>query len=157
MTHKYKIEIAKNFTSGEIAFFKSVVLNAGEVDGKTFDGVIARNPFLILYPSKDSIKAVGALKFPYESYKNKVFRKSKTDYKPEDFELELGWIVSLEAGNGRPMTKILAEYKSGIYATVRNENERMIQIITSVGFKKVGESYGSERGDYLIGLYVKEK
>lgn len=44
-----------------------------------------------------------------------------------------------------------------MYATVRDENLRMISIIDSLGFKKIGQSYKSSRGNYRVGLYTKDK
>lgn len=156
MKNKYKIDNAKRFLQGEIAIIKKMVVEAGEVREDTFDGLISQNPILILYPDVDAIEAVGALKVPNESYKKKVFRKSKTDYLPEEFEHELGWIVSTKQGNGKKMTKVLAEFKPKVYATVRDENEKMKHILYSAGFEKTGESYKSDRGEYMLNLYIKK-
>jgi len=157
MSSKYKIDRAENFTQDEIEFIKKTVLDGGEVDSGSFDKVIKKNPFLILYPSADTIKGVGALKVPIASYKNKVFQKSKTKRNPEEFEFELGWVVSLERGKGygKALTKILSDYKNRLYATIRDGNPAMIHIIECSGFIKSGESYKSERGDYTVGLYIK--
>ncbi len=156
MINKYKIDRASEFSQDELALLKSIVLAAGEVDSNTFDRLLSYNPILIFYPNIDKIEAVGALKIPNELYKKKVFEKSKTNLPPDKFEYELGWIVSTKPGNGKIMTKILADYKPNIYATVREENEKMKYILQSTGFKRTGDSYDSKRGDYKLNLYVKE-
>lgn len=154
--NKYKIDRATQFSQDELALLKSIVLNAGEVDSKSFDRLISHNPILILYPDIDAIEAVGALKIPNESYKKKVFNKSKTNFLPDEFEYELGWIVSTKPGNGKAMTKILANYRPNVYATVRNENKKMKHILESTGFIRTGDLYDSKRGNYKLNLYVKE-
>jgi len=154
--NNYKLEKADKFSFEEISFIKNTVLDAGEIDGDAFDGIIERNPILILYPDAHDVKAVGALKIPFDSYKRRIFDKSNLNLNPNEYKYELGWIVSLENGNGKSITKILANYYPKIYATIRDENIRMINIINSLGLKKVGISYKSERGEYYIGLYTKE-
>tara|TARA_R110001583_G_scaffold74156_5_gene205578 strand:+ start:2867 stop:3337 length:471 start_codon:yes stop_codon:yes gene_type:complete len=154
--NKYRIGQAKEFSKDEIAMLKKIVIEAGEVVENTFDRLISQNPILIFYPNMSNIEAVGALKIPYNSYKENVFRKSKTDYSNGKFEYELGWIVSMKPGNGKIMTKILSDYKPFIYATVRVENEKMNHILQSNGFNKTGEAYNSDRGSYKLNLYVKE-
>ncbi len=155
--NNYKIGSSDIFSSEEVNLIKKVVLEAGEVDENTFNNLLAKNPVLILYPEAKNVKAVGALKIPNDSYKKKVFHESNSELNPDDYRYELGWIVSLENGNGKQTTEILARYESKMYATIRDENLRMISIIESLGFKKIGQSYKSNRGNYRVGLYTKDK
>ena len=121
--------------------------------------MIAKNPILLFYPDAKVIEAIGALKIPNKSYKEKVFLKSKAKLNPNSFDYELGWIVSLTNGQGigKAVTKYLAEYKPKIYATVREKNEKMHHIMRTNSFQQIGLSYDSERGDYKNMLYIKEK
>lgn len=155
---QYKIGNAKEFTKDEIKAFKNIMINAGEVSSETFDGLIAKNPILLFYPNTKDIEAVGALKKPHESYKKKVFLKSDSKENKDQYEFELGWIVCLkeEKGIGQKITSALAAYKPKQYATVRKENAKMNHILQKFGFKKVGKSYRSERGNYENNLYIKE-
>lgn len=159
MIDSYKIGYSEEFSEAEIMKFKQIVIAAGEVAESFFDGLIYKNPILLLYPNVNSVDAVGALKIPHVSYKKKVFIKSETIYKPEDFTYELEWIVStkLGKGTGKILTSILFSYKSSIYATVREENRIMRHILESLGLSKTGESYLSERCHYKLCLYIKEK
>jgi len=129
----------------------------GEVSEISFDGLMEKNPILPFHPNTKNIEAIGALKVPNNSYKTKVFANSKSDLNNDEFEYELGWIVSLKQkkGIGKLITKVLSEYNSNIYATVRTENIGMNKILTSLGFQKTGFEYKSERGNYKNILYTK--
>ena len=155
----YVIKNATEFSTKEKSKFKEIVLSMGEVSEKTFDGLMAKNPVILFYPNTNEIEAVGALKIPNKSYKSKVFEYSKTEFHSTDFDYELGWIVSLKQkkGIGKLITKVLSEFKPKIYSTVRTENIGMNKIMNSLGFKKVGNEYKSERGDYYNFLYLKTK
>lgn len=147
----------KQFSSEDIKAFKKIVIEAGEVSPGAFDGLIYKNPFLLFYPNTTEVKAVGALKFPHESYKNMIFKKSNSSLNPKDFKYEMGWIVSLteDKGTGQRVTKILSDYKDQMYATIRADNPKMNHIIRKFRFVKSGDSFKSARGDYYISLYVK--
>jgi len=156
MNSNYQIGLATDFSPQSVKRLKKIVINAGEVSEKTFNGLLAKNPILIFYPHTDNIEGVGALKIPNDSYKNSVFKKSKTDYLPTEFKYELGWVVAIkqDKGIGQMITKILANYKPGVYATVRAKNYKMIHILKAVGFKPTGQLYNSNRGDYKIQLFI---
>ena len=92
---EYKIGNATEFSKDEIAAFKKIVIEAGEVSSETFDGLISKNPVLLFYPDTKKIEAIGALKIPNESYKNRVLAKSESTVNMDDYEFELGCIVCL--------------------------------------------------------------
>lgn len=155
---EYIIGEASDFSKKEIATFKKIVLEAGEVSSGTFDGLIEKNPILLFYPNPKKIKAIGALKIPNKEYKDGVFKKSNSRADSNSFKYELGWIVSLEEekGIGQKITEILAAYQPKMYATVRKDNVKMNHIIQKFGFQQSGNSYDSIRGDYQINLFIKE-
>lgn len=152
----YKIGHASEFSGADIESFKNIVLEAGEVNAKFFDGLIQKDPILLFVPSPINIKAVGALKIPNESHKNKVFKNANSESEPIEYDFELGWIVSKKKGLGNFTTEILSEYKTKIYATVRNDNNIMLHILEKYGFKQNGNPFQSDRGDYQIVLLTKE-
>ena len=157
MIDDFKIENKEKFSKEDLNVFKKIVTDANEVGESTFDGLMGKNPLLLICKEKGLIIGTGALKIPNERYKNTIFNKSKTDFQSSDFTYELGWIVSKNEGKGigRKMTEALANYKASLYATVRKNNLRMRNILEGVGFTFTGESYDSDRGDYKICLYVK--
>jgi hypothetical protein len=161
MTQEVKFEIGKatDFSVKEISAFKKIVVNAGEVGSKTFDGLMKKNPTLLFIPNTINIEAIGALKIPNDSYKTKVFKISKSSYSPDEFEYELGWIVSLKEGkgNGKKLVEILTTTESTIYATVRKENKRMKHILQKLGFESNGQQYKSKRDEYDLELYIRKK
>ncbi|MEO9885458.1 MAG: hypothetical protein ABJR05_07625 [Balneola sp.] len=156
---EFIIDHASKFSKEEIASFKKVVLDAGEVSSYTFDGLIEKNPILLFYPNTKDIKAVGALKIPNLGYKQRVFKESESKAKHSDFKYELGWIVCLDKGKGigQKVTEKLSNHLPIMYATVRKDNLSMNHIIQKFGFKKSGNSYDSSRGDYQNNLFVKEE
>ena len=152
----YKLRYAKKFSDNEIATFKKIVLSKGEVSAETFDGLILKNPILLFSPNTSDVEAVGALKVPHESYKDKVFKNSKSELAADDFQYELGWVVSLKPGLGKIVTEILAKKDVTVYATVREGNAQMLHIIQKYGgFKQSGIPYQSDRGDYKNILFIK--
>ena len=155
----YKIGEANEFSRAEINSFKKIVIDAGEVKGGAFDGLIYNNPILLFIPNTSNIEAVGALKIPNDSYKNKVFTNSKSGLESKEIKYELGWIVSLKEGKGlgKMLTEILSKYKPSIYATVRLKNNKMKHILEIFGFEQFGIPYKSDRGNYENILYIKTK
>lgn len=156
-TFEYIIKKASDFSKDEVDLFKKTVIEAGEVSEATFDGLIAKNPTLIFIPNTLKIEAVGALKIPNDHYKLNVFTQAQSPESQNEFEFELGWIVSLIPGNGKKLTRILSSYRSNIYATVRQANEIMKHILTINGFIKSGNKYKSNRNDYYLELYIKKQ
>lgn len=155
---EHRIGKASKFSKAEIDSFKKIVIDAGEVSENKFDVLLKKEPILIFIPDTENIKAVGALKIPNDSYKKKVFINSRSNEKWDTFSFELGWIVSLIQGNGKHLVEILSKVTDNIYATVREENNAMKNILEKYGFEKSGQSYKSERGNYDIELYInKEK
>lgn len=155
---EFIIDNASNFSKEEIASFKKIVLDAGEVSSATFDGLIEKNPLLLFHPNTKDIKAVGALKIPNQGYKERVFKESESKAKNSNFKYELGWVVCLDNGKGigQKVTEALANYTPIMYATVRKDNHSMNHIIQKFGFEKSGNSYDSSRGDYQNNLFIKE-
>ena len=153
------IKRASKFDNAQKIKFKNIVKEADQVNMKKFDKLMEKDPFLLFtYDSSNNIIAVGALKIPTKKHKEKVFGKSKSGLDPKDFKFELGWIVSLKErqGLGKKVVEFLLNCQPKNYATVREDNDAMIHILEKYGFKKYGDPYKSERGDYKIVLYVKE-
>lgn len=159
MIDGFKIGNKDEFSEEELNVFKKIVMYAKQVKESSFDGLMEKNPLLLLYKEKGLIIGVGALKIPNEDYKNRVFKDSKTDCKPQDFTHELGWIVSINKreGIGRKMTEELANYMARLYATVRENNKAMRHILEEVGFTITGKSYSNvvDNVRHEICLYVK--
>lgn len=159
LNNEYTVGNAKEFSENDLNRFKEIVINAGEVSKRTFDNLISKNPLIIFIQDNIDIHAIGALKIPNDTYKQDVFYKSETAEKIEDFPFELGWIVSLKEskGYGKKIVEILSVLSPNIYATVRSENYIMKHILEKFSFKKTGNNYKSDRGNYDIELFIKKK
>ena len=160
---EYQLGKAESFSEVEKNRFREIVISAEQVAEATFDGLMKNNPILLFIPNTTAIKAVGALKIPNESYKKKVFSNSKTTENPENYEYELGWIVSKSKGCGKRIVEILTSVavekysiNPNIYTTVKEDNEKMKHILEKYGFKKSG-CFKSDRGEYNVELYLKNK
>jgi hypothetical protein len=150
---------ASEFSKVEIARFESIVKDAGEVSANAINGLLAHNPLLLFYPNTNEIQAVGALKIPNEGYRERIFKeKACVDIENIENLEELGWIVSLNPGQGIGsfVTEQLALSGKSIYATVREENKSIKGILLKNGFTQEGKAYNSERGDYKLLLFVKQ-
>jgi len=151
--HLYKQ--AKDFTANEIQTFKKILINANEVSELTFDGLIEKNPKLLIIGDIKNPLGIASLKIPNDSYKEKVFRLSNSKEDSNKYNFELGWIVSLAKGNGNRIVELISNSEKNIYATVREQNEKMIYLLKKYGFRQSGNSYKSDRGEYLILLFIK--
>ncbi len=153
---KYVTGVASVFFPEIVKKFKEIVMNEGNVKESSFDGLILKNPTLMFIPDADEMSAVGALKIPNDSYKKGVFEKSNSLENPEDFDFELGWIVSRMEGKGygKKIVEVLIKTPVNIYATVKENNGAMKHILEKYEFQKSGQPFKSEKGDYLIELYI---
>ncbi|RYG53210.1 MAG: hypothetical protein EOO01_04950 [Chitinophagaceae bacterium] len=138
--------------------FKKILVHAGQVTEETFPALIAKNPRILFLDHTNKPTGIGALKIPHKSYKDSVFSKAKSEKNPDDFKFELGWVVSLSKGNGNRITAILAEYADiKTYATVREDNVPMINLLKKYEFEQSGVPYPTTRNnqDYTLLLFIK--
>jgi len=148
---------ADAFSPVQIEEFKKVLLDAGEVRAETFDNLIARNPKIMFMNSVENPDGIGALKMPFKDYRREVFAKAESHKNSEDYQYELGWIVSLKKGCGKQIMEcMLADANGALYATVRKENEIMIYLLKKYNFIQEGVPYNSTRGDYKLLLFIRE-
>mgnify|MGYP003606354399 CR=1 FL=1 len=145
----------KKFSENQINKFKEILLSAGEVQEKTFEGLIAKNPKIVIIDNLENPKGIGALKIPYDNHRDKVFRLSKSTVDPNLFKYELGWVVSLEKGNGNKIMALLVDNNHRIYATVRKDNTTMIYLLKKNKFSQEGVPYLSDRGTYELLLFIR--
>ena len=119
------------------------------------------NAKLLAFSYEDrKLVGVGAIKNPARTYKEKTFNKAGYKKEEKNFKYELGYIfVEKEYRKKRIGKKIFTALKdkvdiSTVFATVRSDNKIMKSFLEKYGFVKLGRSYKSERGDYLVECYV---
>jgi RimJ/RimL family protein N-acetyltransferase len=94
------------------------------------------------------------------SYRDRVFAKAKASVRPEDFEIELGWVFLREENRGQRLgwslvSQILPHATGSIYATSRSDNAPMQRLLEHNGFTREGSEYQSEDGKKTLSLFVK--
>lgn len=160
-TYNFNVNSPSECTSADLADFVKMVESEGEVISGLERRVIERGYKLVFVRSQDALAAVGALKTPYSTYRSHVFKKAKTLSKPEDYALELGWIVVSPKARknglaGQLTDKLLQQIaESNVFATVRTDNEGMQRCLRSRGFARSGEPYPSENRKANLELFIR--
>jgi hypothetical protein len=94
------------------------------------------------------IITTATLKNPIESYRKKVFESAKFDSYMQDYQYEIGYIVTAKNREGEKLCQkllsaffpLITNYK--MFATTRKES--MIHILGKFDFKVAGEKYNTE-------------
>ena len=155
------IKKPKDCSKDEIDRFVALVSRGGEVsDG--IEGRIIKAQALGFVKYDKYPVGVAAIKRPLKAYREKVFEKSGSELNKDDFLLELGWVYLKENHRNKGlMTPLIEEMLSSvdgraIFATTRNSNVVMIQLLEHFGFKQSGSCYRSvKHPDETLRLYVK--
>lgn len=137
------IRNATEFQKEEIEQFKTILESTRQVEIKYFDFLIRKNPKLLFAYDNDILVGIGAVKIPDSTYKIMVFEKAESQENPNDFQYELGWIVSLKENKGigfQIVKSLLAEVNSDVYSTVRRDNLKMLSILKKCGFKGIDDT-----------------
>lgn len=148
---------------GIIDAFLKLVESGGEVIGNSLRDRIKKSELLAFCQDGEHLVAVGALKNPARTYKENIFIKAGHPEECENFKYEFGYLYVeenyREKGVGKKILAALLEKTemNEVFVTVREENTIMVSFLKKYGFKKLGHSYKSERGDYQLGCYVHEK
>jgi len=146
-------------TTEELNEFKSLVLEGGEVVEHGLLDRIKRADKLIFVTDK-SVIGVGAIKKPYQQYKNNVFEKAGVPDMSVNFTFELGWLYTSPSARGKGVGRKLMQFiitlvnNSGCFATTRENNDAMHYLFQEYSFAKLGNKYSSDSGDYSLVLYA---
>jgi RimJ/RimL family protein N-acetyltransferase len=152
----------KAFSNLELEQFVEIVERGGEVA----NGVAgrAKRAFQLGFIACDGkIVGTAALKRPTESYKQKVFKKAKSELDPAQYEFEIGWIYLEVPHRGKgQMTRLLdallrqTDLKP-LFATTRVSNEIMREMLEQLRFQADGFEYASDSDlDSNLKLFVRK-
>jgi predicted GNAT family N-acyltransferase len=142
----------------ELNEFKAMVAEGGEVVAKGLLERIKRAESLIFVKDVKCV-GVGAIKRPYNKYKNKVFEKAGVPGRAVDYSLELGWVYISPSARGKGISHKIMEViinavgESGCFTTTREDNHAMHHLFARYSFSMLGEKYASVNGDYSLVLY----
>ena len=148
------------WTPQALADFEKLVLEGGAVDPEGLGQRIHEaSRLLFLRESDDQLVGVGALKRPIPAYRNRVFVNAQATVTPDEYPLELGWVVVAKSHQGgRLSTRIVGELlpfarNQNIYATTRAD-ERVLSFAFDCGFRINGKPFPSGHGYDLV-LYLR--
>ena len=158
-----KIKTPAECLSDELARFIELVKEGEEVNRSTLRELVSLAQFLAFsYNELNTLIGVGAIKQPYTTYRDGVFKKAKSDLKFSQFNIELGWIyieeTSRRCGLGKMIVRELLEKikDKKIYATTRTDNNAMKSILREFIFYESGKEYESTRGEHSLVLFVRD-
>jgi ribosomal protein S18 acetylase RimI-like enzyme len=161
-----EIRTPEHCSDAEIAAFCCFVRQGGEVEEEGLEGRVRRAKALVFLYVGGTLVGVAALKQPSRRHRDGVFKKAAVSQCASSFALELGYVYVLPEYRGKHYSEVLsAAAKSQsdnapIFATTRSDNERMQKTLERLEFKRIGDTYDSERSDsagrtHKLLLYVK--
>src|SRR5262249_5216056 len=147
-------------TAQALADFEKLVIEGGAVDPEGLGQRIRKaSRLLFLRKSDDQLVGIGALKNPSPVYRNRVFANAQATVPPDEYPVELGWVVVAKSHQGRRLsTRIVSE----LLTFVRNQNTygttradaRVLSFAFDCGFRVNGKPFPSGHGYDLV-LYVR--
>jgi GNAT superfamily N-acetyltransferase len=108
-----------------------------------------------------TLAAVGALKQPRLTYRDRVFRDAAAPTPASRFHVELGYIAVADAfqrrGLSHSIVSALLPHAAGadIFATTRADRPAMHHTLPAAGFVRDGQPYPNNEDTYDIVLYVR--
>jgi predicted GNAT family N-acyltransferase len=149
-----------DLTIPEINQITDLIISGGEVDERLIVEGLGNSEHIAFFESNNNIIATATIKIPRESYKTKIFKKSCLTIDSNDYIFELGYIVvNNEFRNNKLASKMCQNLCSliqgNLFATTRETNFHMQNILLSNSFRKVGNSYLNKRKTELLQLYIR--
>ena|SRR3954471_5625425 len=148
-------------TPEELADFEKLVIQGGAVDPRGLAQRIRKaSRLLFLRTSNSQLVGAGALKRPGTAYRYGVFTAARATVPPDQYPVELGWVVVAKSHQGRRFsTRIVGELltfakNENIFATTRAD-ERIMSFASDYEFKMNGQHYPSGHGYDLV-LYLRD-
>jgi GNAT superfamily N-acetyltransferase len=141
----------KECQPSDIAWFRRMVLEGGEVNPQTLPGLMKGAHSLGFARLRSDIVGIGALKRPFEVHRAKVFTQAQATVSPEAFPFELGCLYVRPEARGQRVASalvnnlVLSGKNAGIYATSRNNNDPMHAALAKEGFERHGLPFPSVR------------
>jgi len=148
-------------TTQALADFEKLIIEGGAVDPQGLAQRI-RNAFLLLFlrMSDGELVGAGALKYPRQEYRDRIFAAARATVPADGYRVELGWVVVTKSHQGRRLsTRVVGELlpfakNENIFATTRID-ERIMSFAPDYGFKVNGIPYPSGQGYDLV-LYLRD-
>ena len=145
----------------ELKEFEDLVSTGGEVALRGLHQLVSAAAWLVFLFEEKKRAGVAGLKRPRAAYKRKVFSRADSPEDPDDFLLEVGWIVVEKSFRGRKYSRLLLGEvlrlagDNHVYATTREANEPMRRTNEYCGMRPSDSAYSSEEHDQKLILYTK--
>lgn len=108
----------------------------------------------------DDIIGVMVLKNPNVEYRKKVFTVAEVPDLMQYYPYELGYayVIPKYRGQGTAayLLNELVDNRSDVFATTREDNVKMINLLKKNSFVQAGNTRKSDRGNYGIVLWIKK-
>jgi GNAT superfamily N-acetyltransferase len=146
----------------DIEAFVSLVSAGGAVseDNARYGAAHALH-LAFIHDTDGTVAAVGAIKRPRVTYRDRVFRDASASTPASRFEIELGYIAVGDAyqkrGLSHSIVSALMPYAAGadIFATTRADKPAMHHTLPAAGFVREGQPYSNNQDTHEIVLYVR--
>jgi len=148
-------------TDADRASFVELVRAGGEVASQLLEKNIANAQALLFLTQLGQVRGVAAVKRPLPSYRMRVGKSANAELTDEDFPYELGYIFIVPEVRGQKLCGPLVAKAlevvsdSGVFATVRIDNQAMRASLLKAGFKPVGRPYRG-RNSRILQVFIKQ-
>jgi ribosomal protein S18 acetylase RimI-like enzyme len=141
----------------EVAAF---VIKYGDIPEKYVRDRVKGALTIVRHFIDNALVGAAVIKCPSAKHRNGAFEDSCSTQNPNLFGLELGYIAVhcdyRRRGIGSELIKSAMEAVHGkrVFATTRENNDRIHRRLENHGFVREGDSYRSKEGDYQLVLFV---
>src|SRR5215831_16583796 len=146
-------------TAQQLADFEKLGIEGGAVNPQGLTQRIRNASRLLFLRAPDGqLLGIGALNRPRPGYHGKVFADAQATVPPDEYPVELGWVVVAKSHQGQRLsTRIVGELlalakNENVFATTRADR-RVMSFASDYGFKLEGKPYASGHGYDLV-LYL---
>lgn len=151
----------KECSPQELAEFKALVLEGGEVDPEGLDGRIRRAAALAFLVDGSAILGVAGLKVVGAGYRARVATESQASIPVDRYPFELGWVFvrsGIRGGKSKMLCDALVAHARGrgMFATSRVNNPWMHATLEAKGFKRTGSEWPSGQNSANLALFLLE-
>ena len=139
-------------SASELGQFCEFVRRGDEVLSPGLEARAKNAKALVLLQVDSELVGIAAIKQPLKTYRDGVFKKAGVPEAAKAFQLELGWVYVPPEHRRQGYSRVLsvaAMSQTGrqpAFATTRLDNVAMHRALENVGFRRLGDSWRSDRG-----------
>jgi RimJ/RimL family protein N-acetyltransferase len=136
----------------ELRQFCEFVRRGDEVQSQGLEDRVKQAKALVLLQVNSELVGIAAIKQPLKTYRDGVFKKAGVPEAAEAFQLELGWVYVPPQHRRQGYSRVLSVAamsqadRKPTFATTRLDNVAMHRTLENLGFRRLGDSWRSDRG-----------